>query len=344
MVISDYNVCTIEPNPPPPIVIAADEETKERIESLQEQLRLLSSNTDGQQIRNNLIRQIPEVTVSFRDRYIAHKENKIQSLRARVNAAEDQLKRIREQKLLDIRRKSRAFYSVPRGNISGPLVVDPPINNESNLKLTSTSSMGVSKPEIKIHAEKENKKLGSRSSTPISNNRKLEVKFDQNEILQSDPMAEIIRILQCNTNFLTNQIEIGQQIINEFSGDITSFESFFKATKNWDENSEQFIIQMKQNHKLISDYHSQLGPLNLRQNQVLSMLKSIKKNEENKDQELTDNEKLKLQQKILVDIQKKTENSESSVDPTLIIEQIQSAIRIIDEIGIVELDEEETKL
>ena len=100
---------------------------------------------------------------------------------------------------------------------------------------------------------------------------------------------------------------------------------------------------MKQNHKLISDYHSQLGPLNLRQNQVLSMLKSIKKNEENKDQKLTDNEKLKLQQKILVDIQKKTENSESSVDPTLIIEQIQSAIRIIDEIGIVELDEDENK-
>lgn len=339
MVISDYNVCTIEPHPPAPIVIAADEETKEKIEVLQEQFRLLSSSNKEQKIRNDLLRQIPEVNVFFRDRTIKFKNKAIESLQARVNATEDQLKRIREQKLLDIRRKSRAFYSVPRGNISGPLIVDP-ISNESTPKLKIAASSSVAGSGIKVSDE--NKPIASGSSGPvIPSSKKTEVKFEGTDF--SDPMVEIIRILQCNTNFLTNQIEIGQQIINEFDGDINSFESFLKATKNFDDNSKQFINQLKQNQKLISDYHSQLEPLNVRQNQVLSMLKNMKENGMKKEVELTDSEKLNQQQKILDDIQKKTENSELSVDPTLIIERIQAALKTIDEIGLNDFNEEENR-
>ena len=339
MVISEYKICDFDLHPPPPIVIAADEETKARIEALQEQLKNISANSSNQKVRNDLLRQIPEMTVFFRDRLIKNQDHKIDSLRARVQSTEDQLKRIREQKLADIRRKSRAFYSASRGNISGPLIVD----HKMTSGLTENSEIAASNQQLLIDKKDKNKPLIIESSVPVLNKKKVDVKF---ELIgnSADSLAESIRLLQGNFNFLTNQIEIGQQIITEFKGDIDSYESFLRATKNLDENNEQFIERLKQNEKLISDYHSQLNPFNVRQNQILNLLKNYKKEEDNKDIQLTDNEKLKMQQKILDEIQKKAENSQSAIDPSIIIDQIKASLKIIDEIGIIEFDEEESRI
>lgn len=334
-VIAEYTICSYEPRPPPPIVIAVDDDTKSMIDSLQDQIKNMTNNADAQKARNLMLRQIPEMVVYFRDREIKQKELQNESLKDRIENYETQQRKSRELRLAEIKRKSKDIFSIPRV-FTGPANANPPpIKNEpqTTKPLETTISKTV---QFELPAQK-----NTITSSP-SNIVPIEEKVDFTMI--QDPLGEGIDIVSNNLKFIANYIQTGNRISTEFNGDIDSFESFLRVTKSYEGNNEKFIEQMKESEKLIRDTRAQLNTFIVKQSKALALLKHAKKKEEELNESLPSGEKLKIQEKILGELQKRTEDPSSSINQLNVINQVEASLKVIDDLGVIDDDDDEHRI